>query len=75
MGTACRVHWFHSDGGVSMSDHPNDWLDADNANETEIRFLVENTDLSPIQAKELVQKHGTNREDLLEIARNMKAEG
>jgi hypothetical protein len=58
-----------------MTDDPNDWLDADNANETEVRFLVENTDLSPMQAKELVQKHGTNREELLKIARNIKAEG
>jgi len=49
--------------------HPDDELKA------EIKYLVENTDLSPIQAKDLVAKHGADRGKLLEIARTMKAEG
>lgn len=53
----------------------NDWTSPDNATEAAIRHLVETTDLSPLQAKELVAKHGTDREKLLEIARTMKAEG
>lgn len=43
--------------------------------EGEIRFLAENTDLSPNQARELVRRHGADREKLLEAARTMKAEG
>lgn len=43
--------------------------------EGELRFLAENTDLSPNQARELVRRHGRDRATLLEIARTMKAEG
>lgn len=43
--------------------------------EGEIRYLAENTDLSPQQARELVRRHGNDREKLLEAARTMKAEG
>jgi len=43
--------------------------------EREIRFLAENTDLSPRQARELVVRHGSDRDKLLRIARTMKAEG
>ncbi|MBN9070800.1 MAG: hypothetical protein J0H34_04195 [Rhizobiales bacterium] len=39
-----------------------------------VRFLTENTDLSPRQALELIEKHGNEREKLLELARKMKAE-
>lgn len=53
----------------------NDWLNPGDAREAEIRYLVENTDLSPIQAKELVRKYGADRRKLLDIARTMKAEG
>lgn len=42
-------------------------------NET-VRFLIENTDLAPAQAEELVRKHGDDRRKLLEIAKTMKAE-
>jgi putative SOS response-associated peptidase YedK len=52
-----------------------EWLDPDNEQEEAVRHLVENTDLSPLQAKELVAEHGTDREKLLKIARTMKAEG
>ena len=38
-------------------------------------YLAENTDLSPNQARELIRRHGSNREKLLEEARNFKAEG
>ncbi|TIX08610.1 MAG: hypothetical protein E5V46_25370, partial [Mesorhizobium sp.] len=40
-----------------------------------VRFLAENTDLSPKQARELIREHGHDREQLLKIARTMKAEG
>lgn len=58
-----------------MSDDHNEWLDPDNRQQELVRYLVENTDLSPLQAKEVVARHGTDREKLLEIARTMKAEG
>lgn len=58
-----------------MTDDANQWTDPDSPEEAEIRHLVENTDLSPNQAKALVAKHGTDREKLLELARTMKAEG
>ena len=58
-----------------MPEDRNDWMSPDNAHEAEIRYLVEHTDLSPLQAKELVAKHGPDRKKLLEIARTMKAEG
>ncbi|RWE80609.1 MAG: hypothetical protein EOS81_33155 [Mesorhizobium sp.] len=41
----------------------------------DVRFLAENTDLSPKQARELIREHGHDRAKLLEIARTMKAEG
>lgn len=53
----------------------NDWTAPSDAHEAEIKHLVENTDLSPLQAKDLVERHGTDRAKLLEIARTMKAEG
>lgn len=40
----------------------------------DVRFLAENTDLSPQQARELIRVHGNDREKLLKAARNMKAE-
>lgn len=43
--------------------------------EGELRYLAENTDLSPNQARELVKRYGTDRATLLEKARTMKAEG
>ncbi len=58
-----------------MTDEKHEWLDPDNPREAAVRYLAENTDLSPNQAQELVAKHGTDREKLLEIARTMKAEG
>jgi hypothetical protein len=39
-----------------------------------VRFLTENTDLSPKQARELIEEYGNDRKKLLERARNMKAE-
>lgn len=42
--------------------------------EGDIRFIAENTDLSPNQARELVRRHGRDRQKLLEAARTMKAE-
>ncbi len=49
----------------------------------DVRFLAEQTDLSPRQARELIARHrndrgnerGNDRARLLEIARTMKAEG
>jgi hypothetical protein len=39
-----------------------------------VRYLTENTDLSPRQARELIEEHGDDREKLLRIAKAMKAE-
>ncbi|GAB1583922.1 hypothetical protein [Phyllobacterium phragmitis] len=52
-----------------------DWLNSHKAADDEIRYLTEHTDLSPNQARDLVEKHGTDRETLLKIAKTMKAEG
>lgn len=41
----------------------------------DVKFLAENTDLSPNQARELIEKHGRDRKKLLEIASTRKAEG
>jgi len=40
----------------------------------DIKYLAENTDLSPLQAKDLIKKHGRDRQKLLEEAKNFKAE-
>lgn len=58
-----------------MTGDKHEWLDPDTEEEAAIRYLVENTDLSLLQAKELVARHGSDRAKLLEIARTMKAEG
>ena len=58
-----------------MIDDKHEWLDPDDEQQAAIRYLVENTDLSPLQAKEVVRQHGTDRAELLKIARTMKAEG
>lgn len=39
-----------------------------------VRELAEQTDLSPLQARDLIREHGGDREKLLKIARLMKAE-
>ncbi|MDX8468867.1 hypothetical protein RFM26_24470 [Mesorhizobium sp. VK23B] len=41
----------------------------------DVRFLAENSDLSPKQARELIREHGHDRDKLLRIAGTMKAEG
>lgn len=41
----------------------------------DVRFLAENSDLSPKQARELIERHGRDKNKLLELARTMKAEG
>jgi Mg2+ and Co2+ transporter CorA len=58
-----------------MAGGEHEWLDPRNKHDAEIRYLVEHTDLSPLQAKDLVTQHGTDRAKLLEIAKTMKAEG
>jgi hypothetical protein len=61
-----------------MTDTPepdkNSWLEPENAADAEIRYLVENTDLSPLQAKELVAKHGTDR-DLADLCPDHEGRG
>lgn len=42
--------------------------------DAEVRYLVESTDVSPFQARELIREHRRDREKLLEIARRTKAE-
>lgn len=58
-----------------MTGEKNEWLEPTTEEEAEIRYLVENTDLSPRQAREVVAEHGVDRKKLLEVARTMKAEG
>lgn len=53
----------------------NDWLTSDSDEARAIRFLAEQTDVSPKQAKEIVREHGCNREKLLQVAHTLKAEG
>ncbi|RCS21860.1 hypothetical protein DUT91_21475 [Phyllobacterium salinisoli] len=52
-----------------------DWMNSNEPIDNTIRYLAEHTDLSPNQARELIEKHGTDREKLLKIASTMKAEG
>lgn len=47
-----------------------EWEDLDN----DAKYLVENTDLSPLQAIQLIREHGHDRITLLKIAETMKAE-
>jgi hypothetical protein len=58
-----------------MTEKANDWLNAHDEESRAIRFLVEETDLSPNQAREIVEKHGFNRAELLRVAQTLKAEG
>ncbi|WP_252924716.1 hypothetical protein [Aliihoeflea sp. 40Bstr573] len=58
-----------------MTEDRNDWTSPDDEREAAIKYLVENTDLSPNQAKELVAMRGTDHQRLLDIAKTMKAEG
>ena len=37
--------------------------------------LAETTDLSPNQAKQLIERYGNDREKLMKAAKNFKAEG
>lgn len=57
-----------------MNDQ-NEWTDPSDERETIISYLVENSDLSPLQAKDLINKHSTDKGHLIEIARTMNAEG
>lgn len=41
---------------------------------SEVRYLAEHTDLSPNQARALVERHGRDRDKLLQLAKSMKAE-
>jgi hypothetical protein len=59
---------------AAMTAEKNEWLEPNTDEEAEIRHLVENTDLSPQQARQIVAKHGLDRRKLLEVARTMKAE-
>ena len=58
-----------------MTNDQNDWTRPGDAREALIKALVEETDLSPLQAKELVAEHGTDRDKVFRIARTFKAEG
>lgn len=51
-----------------------DHLPTPGGDDPNVRFLTKNTDLSPKQARELIEEHGNDREKLLELARKMKAE-
>ena len=54
--------------GAVRTDPLEELLDED------VKFLAENTDLSPSQAEELIARYGRDRALLLEKARSMKAE-
>jgi hypothetical protein len=54
--------------GAVKTDRREKLLDED------VKFLAENTDLSPNQAGELIARHGRDRDLLLEKARSIKAE-
>lgn len=58
-----------------MAEDQNEWMSPDDEREAAIKHLVENTDLLPNQAKDLVAKHGADREKLMELGKTMKAEG
>lgn len=62
----------HRPGGADTSSGS---LPTKGGDDPEVRFLAENTDLSPKQARELIREHGHDRDKLLKIARTMKAEG
>jgi len=51
-----------------------DTLPTPGGDDPEVRFLAENTDLSPKQARELIARYGHDRDKLLEIAPTRKAE-
>jgi hypothetical protein len=40
----------------------------------DVKYLAENTDLSPNQAHELIKEHGRDRVKLIRLAKTMKAE-
>ncbi|CDX59096.1 hypothetical protein [Mesorhizobium sp. M2C.T.Ca.TU.002.02.1.1] len=60
--------------GAAGSPSPGN-LPTKGGDDPDVRFLAENTDLSPKQARELIREHGHDRDKLLRIARTMKAEG
>lgn len=53
----------------------NSWTNPDDERDAAIKHLAENTDLSPLQAKDLISKHGTDIDTLMKIAETLKAEG
>lgn len=67
----------HSPSSSRLSSHsPSPGrLPTKGGEDPDVRFLAENSDLSPKQARELIREHGHDRDKLLRIARTMKAEG
>lgn len=57
-----------------MTENKNEWMHPDDELKAEIKHLVDNTDLSLVQARGLVSKHGADRNKLMKIAESMKAE-
>ena len=53
---------------------PGGKLPVEGGDDPDVRFMADNTDLSPKQARELIREHGHDRDKLLRIARTMKAE-
>ncbi|WP_164844713.1 hypothetical protein [Brucella pituitosa] len=41
----------------------------------DIKFLAENSDISPLQARQLIEHFGRDRQKLLKEAKKFKAEG
>ncbi|WFP66229.1 hypothetical protein [Mesorhizobium sp. WSM4904] len=67
----------HSPSSSRLSSHSpsSNQLPTKGGEDPDVRFLAENSDLSPRQARELIREHGHDRDELLRIARTMKAEG
>jgi len=55
---------------MTKNQHITDPLTQD----SDVKYLTENSDLSPLQAKELIEKVGRDRTKLLQEAQNYKAE-
>lgn len=48
---------------------------ASDISDPDVKYLAEHSDLSPLQAADLIKRHGRDRDRLMKIARTMKAEG
>ncbi len=79
-GTGNSESYAPRDTRDTPSDNPGDVREGQqsetlpNDDDPLVRELAEQTDLSPLQARDLINHHGRDREKLLKIARAIKAE-